>query len=71
MLAVGGAVGLGGIGGGGGLGRAIAHLVIWHLIWRAGLGLWRVPAVGPFLVVALGLVIVALIVARARRARAG
>jgi hypothetical protein len=71
VLAAGGAVGLGGLGGGGGLGRAIAHLFIWHLIWRAGLGLWRVPTVGPFLVVALGLVIVALIVARAQRARAG
>jgi hypothetical protein len=71
-LALGAAVALGGLGGvgrGGGLGRAIVHLFIWRLIWRAGLGLWRVPAVGPFLVVLVGVAIVALIVFRSGRAR--
>jgi hypothetical protein len=45
----------------------LVHLFIWHLIWRAGLGIWRVPTVGPFLIVAIGLLIVAAIALRAQR----
>jgi hypothetical protein len=66
-LAAGGAVGVGRIGGGGGFGRAIVHLFIWHLVWRAGLGLWRIPAVGPFVVVLLIAAIVALVIVRRQR----
>lgn len=58
---------LGGLRGGGGLGHFLVHLFIWHLIWRAGLGIWRVPTVGPFLIVAIGIVIVAVICLRAQR----
>jgi hypothetical protein len=58
---------IGGLRGGGGLGHALVHLFIWHLIWRAGLGIWRVPTVGPFLIVAIGLAIVAVIALRAQR----
>jgi hypothetical protein len=65
-LAAGGAVGVGRIGGGG-FGRAIVHLFIWHLIWRAGFGLWRIPTVGPFVVVLLIVAIVALVIVRKRR----
>jgi hypothetical protein len=64
-LAVGGAAGLGL--GGGGFGRVIVRLFIWHLIWRAGLGLWRIPTVGPFVVVLLIAAIVALGIVRKHR----
>jgi hypothetical protein len=67
-LATGGAAALGRFGGGGGgIGHFLVHLFIWHLIWRAGLDLWRVPAVGPFLVVLLIAVVVALVVLRQQR----
>src|SRR5215813_15008337 len=59
-LAAGGTVGLGGLGGGGGLGSVLVHLLIWRLIWRVGLGLWHIPTVGPFVVLLLIAVIVAL-----------
>jgi hypothetical protein len=65
-LAASGAVGIGRIGGGG-FGRAIVHLFIWHLIWRAGLGLWHIPTVGPFVVVLLIAAIVALAIVRKQR----
>lgn len=60
------AAGLGRIGGGG-IGHFIVHLFIWHLIWRAGLGLWRIPAVGPFIVVLLIVAVVALVILRKQR----
>jgi hypothetical protein len=66
-LAAGGTAGLGGLGGGGGLGRVIVHLFIWRLIWRAGLGLWHIPRVGPFVVVLLIAAIVALVIVRKQR----
>ena len=65
-VAAGGAAGLGRLGGGG-FGRAIVHLFIWHLIWRAGLSLWHVPDVGPFLVVLLIAAVVALVIVRKHR----
>ena len=65
-LAAGGAAGLGHLGGGG-LGGVIVHLLIWHLIWRAGLGLWHIPTVGPFLVVLLIAAIVTLGIVRKHR----
>ena len=58
---------LGRFGGGGGFGRALVHLFIWRLIWRAGLGLWRIPTVGPFVVVLLIAVIVTLVILRRQR----
>lgn len=45
-----------------GFGHAIVHLFIWHLIWRSGLGLWRIPAAGPFVVVLLIAAITALVI---------
>ena len=66
-LAAGGPASLGRLGGGGGFGRALVHLFIWHLIWRAGLGLWRIPAVGPFVVVLLIVAIVTLVILRRQR----
>ena len=65
-LASGGAAGLGRLGGAG-FGRMIVHLFIWHLIWRAGLGLWHVPTVGPFLVVLLIAAVAALAIVRKQR----
>ena len=65
-LAVGGGAGLGRLGGAG-FGRAIVHLFIWHLIWRAGLSLWHIPDVGPFVVVLLIAAIVALVIVRKHR----
>ena len=53
--------------GGGGLGRVILHLFIWRLIWRAGLGLWHIPTVGPFVVLLLIAAIVALVIVRKKR----
>jgi hypothetical protein len=53
--------------GGAGLGRVLVHLVIWHLIWRAGLGLWHIPTVGPFVVILLIAAIVALGIVRKQR----
>ena len=66
-LTSGGTAALGGIGGGGGLGRVIVHLFIWHLIWRAGIGLWHIPTVGPFLVVLLIAAFAALAIVRKQR----
>lgn len=66
-LAAGGVAGVGRIGGGGGLGGAIVHLFIWHLIFRAGLGVWRIPTVGPFVFFLVIGAIVALMVMRKRR----
>jgi hypothetical protein len=45
----------------------IVHLFIWHLIWRAGLGLWHIPTVGPFVVAFLIAAIVALVIVRNHR----
>lgn len=61
-----GAAGLGRLGGGG-LGRMIVHLFIWHLIWRAVLGLWHIPTVGPFVVVLLIAALAALVIMRKHR----
>jgi hypothetical protein len=52
--------------GGGGLGRGIAHLFIWRLVWRAALAIWRIPILGPAIDIVLGLVVVAVIVLRSR-----
>jgi hypothetical protein len=65
-LSAGGTAALGGLGGGG-LGRTIVHLFIWRLIWRAGLGLWHIPTVGPFVVILLVAAIVALVIVRKQR----
>ena len=57
------------LGGGGGLAHLILRLLIWHAIWRFGLLIWRVPTVGPALVVLIVLALVALAVFRAGRGR--
>jgi hypothetical protein len=54
--------------GGGGLGRFLVHVCIWHLIWRAALALWRIPTFGPVIFVVL---VIALVAAGARRFRRG
>jgi len=53
--------------GGGGLARLLIHLFIWHELFRLVRYLWRIPTVGPFLVAALGLVLIGLIVWRQSR----
>jgi hypothetical protein len=57
------------LGGGGGLAHLLVKLFIWHLIWRVGLLIWRVPAVGPELVVLIVLALIALAIFRARGGR--
>jgi hypothetical protein len=57
------------LGGGGGLAHLLVRLFIWHLIWRLGLLLWRVPTVGPGLVLLIVLALVGLAIFRARRGR--
>jgi tetrahydromethanopterin S-methyltransferase subunit C len=54
--------------GGGGLGRFLVHVCIWHLIWRATLALWRILTFGPVIVVVL---VIALVAAGACRSGAG
>lgn len=55
------------LGGGGGLVHLIIRLFIWHEIFRLVRYLWRIHTFGPFLVVALGLILVGLIVWRQSR----
>lgn len=58
---------LGGLGiGGAGLAHFIVRVLIFHLIWHGVLGLWHIPAVGPWLVLVLGCALVGLVVARRR-----
>lgn len=45
--------------GGGGIASLIVHLFIWHEIWRLVRFLWHIHTFGPFIVVALGLLLVA------------
>jgi hypothetical protein len=54
--------------GGGGLGRFLVHVCIWHLIWRAALALCCIPTFGPVIVVVL---VIALVAAGAGRFRHG
>jgi hypothetical protein len=55
--------------GGGGLAHVILRLLIWRMIWRFGLLIWHIPAVGPgvFLVIVAGLA--GLAIFRSRRGR--
>lgn len=57
------------VGGGGGLAHLILRLFIWHAIWRFGLLIWRVPTVGPGLLVLIVLALLALAIFRVRRGR--
>ncbi len=50
--------------GGGGLAHFIVRLFIWHEIGRLVRYLWRIPTVGPFIVIALGLALVGLVIWR-------
>jgi hypothetical protein len=44
--------------GGGGIASLIVHLFIWHEIFRLVRFLWHIHTFGPFIVVALGLLLV-------------
>jgi hypothetical protein len=63
--------GLGGValGGGGGLAHLIVRLIVWRLIWRVGFMLWRIHLFGPYIVLLIVAVLVALAVLRSRRGR--
>jgi hypothetical protein len=50
--------------GGGGLAHLILRLFIWHEIFRLFRYLWRIPTFGPFIVVALGIILIGLLVWR-------
>jgi hypothetical protein len=50
--------------GGGGLAHWIIRLIIWHEIWRLVRYLWRIPTFGPFIVIALVVVLVGLMIWR-------
>ncbi len=50
--------------GGGGLAHFIVRLIIWHELARLIRYLWRIPTFGPFIVIALGLVLVGSLVWR-------
>ncbi len=50
--------------GGGGLAHLIIRLFIWHELFRLFRYLWRIPTFGPFIVVALGLIIVGALIWR-------
>ena len=53
--------------GGGGLAHLIIRLFIWHELFRLFRYLWRIPTFGPFIVVALGLIIVGTLIWRRAR----
>jgi hypothetical protein len=55
--------------GGAGLTSILIHLVIWHLIWSAGLSLWHIPTFGPFIVLLLIAALITLGIIRRRRPR--
>ena len=55
--------------GGGGLAHWIIRLIIWHEIWRLVRLLWRIPTFGPFIVIALGVILVGLVIWRQARGR--
>ncbi len=61
--------GLGGValGGGGGLAHLVVRLIVWRLIWRVGFMLWRIHLFGPYIVLLIVAVLVALAVLRSRR----
>ena len=69
--AAGAHAGLGGValGGGGGLAHLIVRLIVWRLIWRVGFMLWRIHLFGPYIVLLIVAVLVALAVLRSRRGR--
>ncbi len=58
-------------GGGGGLGRFLVRLFIWHAIWRFALLIWRIPTFGPPLLVLIIAALVTGAVFAARRRRRG
>jgi hypothetical protein len=68
----GGVRALGGFGrGGGGLAHFLVRLFIWHAIWRFALLIWRIPKVGPVILVVIIAVLIAGSIFLSRRRRAG
>jgi hypothetical protein len=55
--------------GGGGLGGLLIHLIIFRLIRRSAVEIWRIHTFGPIIDIVLGVVLVALIILRAHRGR--
>jgi len=53
--------------GGAGLAHWIIRLIIWHEIWRVLRLLWRIPTFGPFIVIAIVVIVIGLIVWRQSR----
>ncbi len=63
---------LGGFGrGGGGLAHFLVRLFIWHAIWRFALLIWRIPKVGPVILVLIIAAVVAVGVVLGRRRGSG
>lgn len=60
---------IGRFGGGGGLGRFLVRLFIWHAIWRFALLIWHIPTFGPPLLVLIIAAVVTGGVFAARRRR--
>jgi hypothetical protein len=52
---------------GGGLAHFIVRLIIWHELWRLIRYLWRIPTFGPFIVIAIVIMLAGLAVWRRRR----
>ncbi len=55
--------------GGGGLAHLILRLVIWRMIWRVGLLIWHIPAVGPGVFLFIVAVLIGVAIFRSRRGR--
>lgn len=51
-----------------GLGTLIFHFLLWRMLWRLTLAIWRIPTFGPIIV---GLIVVGAIVLAVLRRRRG
>ena len=58
-------------GGGGGLAHLILRLFIWRMVWRLGLLIWHIPAVGPGVFLLIVAVLIGVAIIRSRRGRPG
>ena len=55
--------------GGGGLGGLLIHLIIFRLIRRSAVEIWRIHTFGPIIDIVLAVLVVALLILRSRRGR--